>query len=330
MVKEQLQRSWYQTWHPLSWLMLPLSLLFYFLVSIRGFCYHLGFFKRYKVHAPVIIVGNITVGGSGKTPLVCWLVKCLQQAGFHPGVVSRGYGGQSRTWPVSVNSDSDTALVGDEAVLIATQTAVPVVVAPNRVAAAEYLLNEFAVDVIISDDGLQHYALHRDIEIAVIDGRRGLGNGWLLPAGPLREPSHRLNDVDFVIANGKPLKDANYLMQLVGDEIINIQTGEQRRLKSLDGMSVHAIAGIGDPQRFFDDLTKYGLVIEEHPFADHHQFKADEINFNDDKPVLMTHKDAVKCQPFATTNHWYRPVVLSVDDSLGKAIVNKLEKNIEQ
>ncbi|MEJ2653110.1 MAG: tetraacyldisaccharide 4'-kinase [Gammaproteobacteria bacterium] len=287
---------WYGS-HPLSILLLPLSGVFGLLVSLRRFAYETGMLRRHKLPVPVIVIGNITVGGTGKTPLVIWLVESLRGAGYRPGVVSRGYGGDTARMPQLVTADSDPVAVGDEPVLIAQRAACPVAVAPRRVMAARALIADHDCNVIVSDDGLQHYALERDMEIAVIDGERRLGNGHYLPAGPLREQATRLRRVDIMVVNGKALP------------------GE-----------CHAVAGIGNPARFFDQLRGQGLKVVEHPFPDHHRFRAADLRFGDDLPVVMTEKDAVKCRAFAAPNHWYVPVSARFDADCQRRLQHLLAK----
>lgn len=231
------------------WLM-PLGFLFSDIVRFRKFLYRIGVLKTQTLPVPVIVVGNITVGGTGKTPLVIYLAEFLKNSGFKPGIISRGYGGLADSWPQWVGTESLAKDVGDEALLIAKQTVCPMVVGPLRVDAARLLLEKTDCDVILSDDGLQHYALHRDIEIAVIDGVRRFGNGYCLPAGPLREPIERLNSVDLIIVNGEKQEPNEFSMRLEGDIAINLLTGEQKHLVDFLTEDCHAIAGIGHPERF--------------------------------------------------------------------------------
>ncbi|MCX7099161.1 MAG: tetraacyldisaccharide 4'-kinase [Methylococcales bacterium] len=296
---------WYKDPFIGVWLM-PLGFLFSDAVRFRKFLYRIGVLKTHTLAVPVIVVGNITVGGTGKTPLVVWMAKFLKESGYKPGIISRGYGGQADSWPQWVTNDSNAQQVGDEALLIAKQTACPMVVGPFRVAAAQLLLEQADCDVILSDDGLQHYALGRTLEIAVIDGDRRFGNGYCLPAGPLREPIERLQSVDLIVVNGEKSEDHEFSMQLVGDQAINLLTGEQKLLTAFD--NCHALAGIGNPERFFKHLANAGLSCTCHSFPDHYPFARHDIEFSDQLAVLMTEKDAVKCTPFAGPQHWYVPV----------------------
>jgi tetraacyldisaccharide 4'-kinase len=280
---------------------------------------------------PVIIIGNISVGGTGKTPLVIWLVKCLQQAGYRPGIVSRGYRGKARHWPQQVRADSDPVMVGDEAVLLAQRCQCPVAVDPHRVAAAQALLKYTDCDVIVADDGLQHYALGRDIEIAVIDGVRRFGNGRCLPAGPLREPVARLKTVDFIIVNGGCTLDKEYRMDLRVEQICRVNDPDQViEIDTLCGTAVHAVAGIGHPQRFFDQLQAMGFDIITHAYPDHHLFSATDLDFADRLPVIMTEKDAVKCRHFASDRCWTLPVKADVDKQVAIELLARLKPMVKQ
>lgn len=259
---------------------------------------------------PVIAVGNITVGGAGKTPLVIRLVEMLKSMGLRPGVISRGYGGQAEQWPQPVSAGSDPQLVGDEPVLIARRCNCPMWVGPDRPAAAKALMEAGECDIIISDDGMQHYALGRDIEIAVIDAERRLGNGWCLPAGPLRERPGRLSSVDLQVINGQSM-----LLRPTGIKALANATG-RLEWPQLRGKRIHAIAGIGNPDRFFSLLRSQGLEVIEHPFPDHYRYGVDDIHFGDGLPVLMTEKDAVKCMAFAGEQHWFIEVSAELDPTL--------------
>ena len=304
-----LQDAWYKEMYISSALM-SLSMLYDDAMRFRLFLYKKGLLKKTKLSVPVVIVGNITVGGTGKTPLIVWMARFLQEEGYTPGIISRGYGGNSQQWPQWVDENSNPELVGDEAVLMAQRADCPIAVGPERVKAAQMLLDKSDCNIILSDDGLQHYALERDIEIAVVDGERRFGNGYTLPCGPLREPIERLRKVDLVIVNGveADCKENEFSMAVEGDVLVNLVTKEEKLLSEFNGRSCHALAGIGNPKRFFNLLEKQQISIDTLAFQDHHQFKLEDISFNDDKPVLMTEKDAVKCLAFATDKHWYLPV----------------------
>jgi tetraacyldisaccharide 4'-kinase len=310
---KRLDYYWY-TRSPWLMLLTPLSLVFRVIVSLRRLAYQSGIRRSTRVSLPVIIVGNITVGGTGKTPLVAWLAKYLRRKGYKPGIVSRGYGGHADSWPQQVRPDSDPCVVGDEAVLLAAMTHCPMAVAPDRVAAAIALIEHSDCDVILSDDGLQHYALQRDIEIAVIDGVRRFGTGFLIPAGPLREPVSRLQEVDLVVINGLGNGQEHLMRMIQGDAHNLLDPDQVRALTDFSSQTVHAVAGIGHPERFFQSLQQAGLQLEPHSFPDHYQYQPGDIRFGDDRPVIMTEKDAVKCRHFAAENDWYIPVEARMTD----------------
>jgi len=297
-VRVLIEKIWYEKkFKALAYLLLPLSAIYYLIITLRRSFYR----NPQKLAAPVIVIGNLTVGGTGKTPLVIHTVEKLKREGKKPGVISRGYKGRAKTWPQIVNADSDPVLVGDEPVLIALKTGVPVCVGPNRVASAQKLINEFNCDVIISDDGLAHYALARDEEIVVVDGLRKFGNGFLLPAGPLREPRSRLKTVNKILVNGVDFK-------LAPGKIYQISNPEKTiEIKELLNHNLHAVCAIGNPQRFFNSLAELGLKFTPHAFPDHHFFTKKELDF--DGLVIMTEKDAVKCRKFCNAKIY----VLSVD-----------------
>ncbi len=309
----KIENIWYGQ-SPWRYLLLPFSALFCLLSTLKRWTYHLGLIKPQEVSVPIIVIGNISVGGTGKTPLVAWMVDHLRSQGYKPAIISRGYGGKAKKWPQQVRSDSDPQMVGDETVLLARRCGCPVAAAPQRISAARALLKHADCDIIISDDGLQHYDMHRDLEIAVVDGVRRFGNGHCLPAGPLREPVSRLNSVDMVVINGVAGRN-EFSMKLKGDRLTRIDKPHiVQPLKALAGCRVHGVAGIGNPKRFFDQLRASGLEVIEHPMADHHPFDASDIQFSDDLPVIMTEKDAVKCQGFVNEHHWVLPVSAELDD----------------
>lgn len=295
-----IERIWYQgsKGYGVYYLLLPLSALFVCISALRRLLFRVGLLKAHKLAVPVIVVGNISVGGTGKTPFTLALCKLLLQQGFTPGIISRGYGADIKA-PRLVAANSNAAEVGDEPLMLHQQSSCPVVVCPDRVSAARFLLAHTPCDIIISDDGLQHYRLARDLEIILLDGSRGLGNGQLLPAGPLREGPWRLKTADMVVANSQMLPQADGLMQL-----------EPGKAKALHGdaelapCAVSLVAAIGNPARFARSAEQAGFTINsEHYFADHHQFtQADFTAIRG--PVLMTEKDAVKCRPFAGTD-WF-------------------------
>ena len=334
VIKSFIERGWYhgtRTFWPLLIVLWPLSLLFIVLARLRRWV--LVSQQSSKAVAsgsvPVIIVGNIAVGGTGKTPLLCALALALIKKGLRPGIISRGYGGSYQGEPKLVSLADDAAVVGDEPLLLACRTGCPVVIAQDRVAAARYLATQ-NVTVILSDDGLQHYALARTVEIAVMDGQRGVGNGWCLPAGPLREPVTRLQDVDFVVVNGETtsrFRDDQINMSIQPVHWVNVHTGKVEPLGYLPvGSYVHAVAGIGNPQRFFNTLQANGYNIIEHVFPDHHPFVASDLMFGDDLIIVMTEKDAVKCSRFAQDNTYALIVAAVVPQSFIDALVEKIHQ----
>jgi tetraacyldisaccharide 4'-kinase len=323
---ERLQQHWYRL-SPLHLLLYPLSLLFRLLVALRRSLFRAGLLVSVKLPVPVIVVGNITVGGTGKTPLTLWLASQLIEAGWHPGIISRGYRSAGDTTAREVHLDDSANTVGDEPLLMARRALCPVWVGRDRPAVALALLKAHPeCDILISDDGLQHYRLQRDVEIAVLDGARRFGNGLLLPAGPLREPRSRLREVDAVVINGgAPDASDGIPMSLHGTQFRNLL--DPRRTRSaadFDGLKVHAIAGIGHPQRFFRHLQQLGLQPVAHAFPDHHRYTGDEISPADADAILMTEKDAVKCAAFATARHW----VLQVDAQVAPPLFNLITEKL--
>lgn len=317
---DTLQASWYGTRGAPLWTS-PLAWLYGALTALRRGLYRIGWLRGTKLPVPVVVVGNITAGGTGKTPLTLALVDALKARGWRPGVVSRGYGGSQRE-PRLLGDDPDPAEVGDEPCLIRA-SGVPVAVGRDRPAAAR-LLMAAGCDVVIADDGLQHYRLARDLEICVIDGARGFGNGHLLPAGPLREPLSRLAAVDFQVCNGAE-RDGAVAMHLRGDQAVNLQDGASASLSRFAGQEVHAVAAIGHPQRFFDALRGQGIVVSAHAFPDHHPFAPTDLDFGDDRPVLMTDKDAVKCRRFARSNWWRVPVRAELPQDFVAAVAARVK-----
>lgn len=296
-----IERRWYGTHAPA--LLVPLAVLYGVIVAVRRLAYRRGWLVSQRVERPVLVVGNISVGGSGKTPFTLAIVDRARELGLRPGVVSRGYGGRAEHYPLEVRADTPTAEGGDEPVLIAQRAGIPVVVDPDRVAAARYLIAEHDVDLVIADDGLQHYRLARDAEIAVRDARRGYGNGWLLPAGPLREPKTRLACVDLECVQG-----AGRDFWLEPGLVRSLADGRIAALDTFRGATVHAVAGIGEPARFFDMLEAAGLDVIRHAAPDHHHYADADLDFGDDRAVLMTEKDAVKCAVFRDRDLWAVPV----------------------
>ena len=319
-----LTKRWYSAQPPPAWL-LPLERLFSHKAQQRRRAYQQGQKASYRAPVPVIVVGNISVGGTGKTPFTLWLLERLKQKGYRPGVVSRGYGGKAPEYPFIVTSDSSAHDSGDEPLMLAMRGGCPVVVDPDRARAARALLEHSDCDLIISDDGLQHYALARDLEIVLIDGGRGLGNRHCLPAGPLRETPERLLEADFVVVNG-----AGYTPESVAFERMQLQPQALHNLQhqqvDLGPQAVHAVAGIGHPERFFETLRGLGFSVQPHPFADHHAFCAEDLQFGDELAVIMTEKDAVKCRAFAADNRYYLPVQALLSEAFELRLLARIEQ----
>tara|TARA_B110000858_G_scaffold177676_1_gene212874 strand:- start:7771 stop:8784 length:1014 start_codon:yes stop_codon:yes gene_type:complete len=330
-----LERAWQEKagWLILLW---PVSVLFQVLTKIRRVVQQPKQ-RPSNISVPVIVIGNISLGGTGKTPLLITLTQELQKQGYKPGIISRGYGGEASTYPLAVDSDGDVRQSGDEAFLIAQKTACPVYVDPDRSAALQALLAAEDVDVVLSDDGLQHYKLYRDLEIVVVDGQRLFSNGFCLPAGPLRESMSRLKQVQHIIVNGErakeipALKDAS-TMSLEPHMLVNLLSGEERPFSAAPfnmGNKLQAVSALGNPQRFYDLLGRLPYQVETFSFPDHHNFAADDFGqrgIDAHQPVVMTEKDAVKCQQFAKNNFWY----LSVEVNLEGQFVERLIEDIRQ
>lgn len=316
-----------------AWLLLPLAWIYALVSGVRRFMYTHNLLRSRRVAVPVIVVGNITAGGTGKTPIVAWLARALAQRGFSPGIVSRGYRGAVGPVPLQARTDSDPARVGDEAILLAGMTASPVIVHPDRVAAAQAIA-ALGANVIICDDGLQHYRLSRDVEIAVIDGERGFGNGLMLPAGPLREPASRLSGVDAVLVQGEggaALPASLHLPRrfvLKGKVFRTLDDADEKPVTSFAGRTVHAVAGIGHPERFFRMLESFGIKVIRHPLPDHAIITAKDLLFGDGHDVVMTEKDAVKCRALDTAQCWYVPVEVSFQDDDGETLLALVEERI--
>jgi tetraacyldisaccharide 4'-kinase len=317
-------------------LLLPLSSLFQFLARRRRDKLLATAHQRWSSPVPLIVIGNINIGGTGKSPLVIWLAQQLKLAGYSPGVVSRGYGGTTSTHPLQVSASTDPVDAGEEAVMIARRTGLPVVVDRDRNQAVQSLLGNNECDIVLSDDGLQHYAMARDLEIAVIDGSRGIGNGYCFPAGPLREPPSRLKEVDFVVVNGKSPELQQELansisMDLVASSWVNLHTMDEISIDEWpSGKQVHAVAGIGNPRRFFDTLRDMGFEVLEHGLDDHHIYHVADLLFGDMLPVVMTEKDAVKCRllnkELMHQEYWYLKVSVETSEKFVDAVLEKLEQ----
>lgn len=306
-------------------MLLPLSWLFRGIVAIRR-----GYYRAYHYrHAPpstfIMVVGNLTVGGTGKTPFLIWLAKRCRDHGLKVGIITRGYKGRHAGQTVEVQPDSLPAEVGDEALLLVQKVACPVVAAAARMQAVGLLVDTYRPDVILSDDGLQHYGLPRDVEIAVVDGVRQFGNGRCLPAGPLREPVSRLHTCDLVISNGHN-DEYRYYFEVVPEAVISLASSAvQKPLLDFRNCAVHAVAGLGNPARFFRMLEGAGIHVIEHAFPDHHAYVDADFEFGDKNPILMTEKDAVKCKPFLDRNIWYLPIIVQPNPILEQRISALIE-----
>jgi tetraacyldisaccharide 4'-kinase len=330
-----LHRVWYEGASYYQ-MLLPLSGLYWMIITLRRCLYGLGILGRHRAIVPVIIVGNITAGGTGKTPVTIWLAGELQRRGFKAGIVSRGYGGSKSSTSMRVDTASDPDVVGDEPVLLARKTGCTVVVDSNRARAAQMLVDD-GVNVIIADDGLQHYRLERTYEICVIDGARGLGNRFLLPAGPLRETIDRLSEVDQVLINGRRGDNAVELtaveqnaieFELVAREVTRLNGSLTRPIEGFSGTTVHAVAAIGNPARFFDMLRAHGIQVIEHAFRDHARLSASDLRFGDDFEILMTEKDAVKLDATTSDKYWTVPVDLEIDPVLSSPWLEQIESRL--
>lgn len=310
-------------------LLLPFSWLYGLIATLLRYSYKQGWKKSWRAPLPVVVVGNLTAGGSGKTPIVIWLVETLKQRGLRAGVVSRGYGGKAAKYPLVLDATTTTAEAGDEPVLIFQRTGAPVAVSPVRSDAVKALLAKHQLDVIVTDDGLQHYALQRDIEVVVIDGVRRFGNGWWLPAGPMRERAARLRTVDAVITNGGTPMANEIGMILDAGPAVNVLNGARCDVTSL--RNVVAMAGIGHPPRFFATLKNLGVNLHaEIAFADHQDYQSDQLKSLavSGQTLLMTEKDAVKCRSFAEENWWYLPVNATISPIDTDALIGKIERVI--
>jgi tetraacyldisaccharide 4'-kinase len=319
-----LQQHWYRL-TPLHLILLPISMVFRVLVALRRELYRNGILASEQLLLPVIVVGNINVGGTGKTPLTLALAQQLAEHGWHPLIVSRGFGGTTQQ-PQFVSSTSDAQQVGDEPSLMARRNICPVWIGRDRAQTARAALQAHPqCDVVLCDDGLQHYRLHRDIEIAVVDGARRFGNGLMLPAGPLREPVSRLSEVDAVVVNGDDAPVGQYAMQLTGNIFHNLLDPDKHAgAEDLRGQRIHAVAGIGNPQRYFQHLEALGLAFTPHPFPDHHPYAAADLAFADCDAILLTEKDAVKCATFADARYWVLRVDARIDPALLENILRKI------
>lgn len=322
-----LTRIWYRpSLHWASVLLLPFSWLFGVCAALRRAMYRYRVMEVKRASVPVIVVGNITVGGTGKTPFVIWLAMFLRELGYRPGIVCRGVGGCKHVVPHLVTMDDRATFVGDEALLLAKHSQCPVVVCRRRPEAVDYLLKHTNCNLIINDDGLQHYRLARDMEIALVDGVRRFGNQQLLPAGPLRESISRLNKVNLVVVNGGHERD-EFRVSFVPEQLIAVNDNKHKKsLNHFSQQTVHAVAGIGHPQRFFQMLELSGMRVIPHVFPDHHSFQPADLAFSDTLPIIMTEKDAVKCSDFADDRCWYVSISTQVQENLRNTIEHSIAK----
>ena len=324
-----IHRVWYEG-GALGWVLAPLAGIYWVIATVRRTFYRRGIFPSFKADVPVVVVGNITAGGTGKTPTVVWLVQQLRSRGFNPGIVSRGYGGSKSGTSMRVDKDSDASVVGDEPVLLARRAQCPVAVDSNRVRAASMLVED-GVDVIVTDDGLQHLRLQRDFEICVIDGARGLGNGRLLPWGPLRESSKRLDSIDAVLVNGSGFEASGSVsFELAATDAVRLNGSLERPLENFANTTVHAVAGIGNPKRFFDQLRSLGLQVIEHALPDHAAISRSDLEFGDDFDVFMTEKDAVKLGTSLPDKVWYVPVDFHMEAAQASPLVDRIESRLHE
>lgn len=324
---ERITAAWYAG-HPALSLLRPLEWLYRAVVQRKRARFLAGEGEIYRAPVPVVVVGNITVGGTGKTPMILWLIEHCRRQGLRVGVVSRGYGAQPPQLPWRVQADQAASVAGDEPLLIVQRSGVPLMIDPDRSRAVAALLAAEPLDLILSDDGLQHYRLARDLELVLIDAARGLGNRHCLPAGPLREPVERLQSVDALLYNGasSDLQDG-YGFTLQPRTLVNLRSGEQQPLSHFPaGQALHAVAGIGNPQRFFNTLEGLHWRPVAHAFADHAPYSAELLSFSPALPVLMTEKDAVKCRTFAADDWWY----LAVDAEPSAAFVVWFDQQLQR
>lgn len=318
-----LEAIWYGH-SPVAWLLLPFAGLYGLGSGLRRRAYRAGWLRAQRLPVPVLVVGNITAGGTGKTPVAAWLAQLCREAGYRPGIVSRGYGGRPASEPRLVMPGDDAGDVGDEPLLLRRQTGVPVCVHPDRVAAGRRLVAE-GVNAIIADDGLQHYRLHRDLEIAVLDGERRLGNGFLLPAGPLREPASRLESVDLVLVNGGPPQPGEYAVRSRICGLRALDGSHPSSLGALRGRRVRMVAGIGNPGRFYAELSASGLLVETVAVPDHGRVDLESLCRDSDVPVVMTEKDAVKYAPVPGCQVWVATVEFEVPSEAASQILEALK-----
>jgi tetraacyldisaccharide 4'-kinase len=309
-----------------SWiyLLIPISIFFYFFISLKKYLYKNGFLKTIKIKVPVLIIGNITLGGTGKTPLTLDLIAKFLKKGLKPAIISRGYRGSANNI-TEVFESSDVSVVGDEALLIKAKSKVPVFIGKDRVSVAKILLKKYPeTSIIISDDGLQHYRLARDYEIIVVDSQRQFGNGLIFPAGPMREDISKLKHVDAVVYKGANSNSNFYQMKYITKHFKNLLTNKKVIFKDIQDKKIVAITAIGNPESFFSTLEGYGSEFKKVTYNDHYLFNKNDFIKYADYNIVMTEKDAIKCQKFATKNFWVLPLETKVDERLFRNILKKV------
>ncbi len=314
-------KFWYQKRSVISWLLSPLALIYHTVATTRKSLYKNGTLKSTKLSVPVIVVGNITVGGTGKSPMVGWLAELLQAQGFKPGIISRGYKGSLNSTPTLLNDQHTAQEVGDEPLMLFHRLQIPIVICRDRVKAGEYLIEQTDCNMIISDDGLQHYALDRDMEIIMVDGNRRFGNEMCLPAGPLRELKSRCETTPWIVYT----QDDSMPYNLHLDPEFLTRTEREQPLTSLKGRTVHAVAGIGNPERFFSLLRRLGATVIPHPMPDHHCYTESDLQFDDDHWVVMTSKDCVKCKKMMGDNVYVLQVKAILSEELTKDLTQAVQ-----
>lgn len=325
-MRQAVLKFWYRK-SIIAYLLAPLSWIFQLSCRLRFYFYHYLKAKQ-TFPVPIIVVGNLTVGGTGKTPLVSWIIHMLKEQGYNPGIVMRGYGSSLKNDAFEIVAmHSHAVAVGDEPLMLRQKADCPLVIGKNRPQAVKALLKAFPkVNIVISDDGLQHYALARDIEIAVIDGKLRFGNGFCLPVGPLRESKQRLKSVDFIVANGNAMPGEWVMGTQLGALAQRVNNNDiTQPIEAWQGKTVHAVAGVGNPERFFAALRAKGINVIAHPFPDHYAFKQEDITFNDDLMVVMTEKDAVKCRTFASDRVFCIPLEVKLQDEFKELLLRKIQ-----
>ncbi|MBL10124.1 MAG: tetraacyldisaccharide 4'-kinase [Acidiferrobacteraceae bacterium] len=327
MIFRLIEKIWYKK-SIFLYALIPLEFIYWLLVQTKKLLFQVGLFKSEKLNIPVIIVGNLTVGGTGKTPLVIEITRNLVENGYSPGIICRGYGGTIQDLPHLTSAEDSFLLTGDEALLLSEETGCPVVVDSNRIRGCHWLINNAPIDIIISDDGLQHARLVGDIEIAVIDGKRRFGNRHLLPAGPLRESTTRLKTIDLVVVNNGTKMKNEYSMIGTLKYAVRILDGKQKELSTFNKITVDAICGIGNPDSFFDDLANAGVKIQKHYYPDHHPYKPEDLAIFNSSTLFMTSKDAIKCKQFAQADWWIIPQSIEIESDFITALFGKLQKSV--